>query len=137
MSLLVKSSKRGQTLVALEEGRLEYVGFAAYPGEPDSSLFDTPGIERFNLDLVQVNETKADTAALLARLDERIEATLARGGRVLVFRALDDGDWRGPVMQVALAGLPRARLREHLAARYAITGPVDAGGFPAYELTKR
>lgn len=30
MSLLVKSSKRGQTMVALEEGRLEYVGFAAY-----------------------------------------------------------------------------------------------------------
>ena len=30
MSLLVKSSKRGQTMVALEAGRLEYVGFAAY-----------------------------------------------------------------------------------------------------------
>lgn len=114
-----------------------YVGFAAYPGEPDSSLFDTPGLERFNIDIVQMNETKADTAALLARLDEKVDATLAQGGRVLVFRALDDGDWRGPVMQVALAGLPRARLREHLAARYAISGPVDAGGFPAYELRRR
>jgi 5-deoxy-glucuronate isomerase len=30
MSLLVKSNKRGQTMVALEEGRLDYVGFAAY-----------------------------------------------------------------------------------------------------------
>lgn len=30
MSLLVKSSKRGQTMVALEAGRLEYVGFSAY-----------------------------------------------------------------------------------------------------------
>lgn len=30
MSLLVKSSKRGQTMVALEAGRLEYVGFCAY-----------------------------------------------------------------------------------------------------------
>jgi hypothetical protein len=114
-----------------------YVGFAAYPGEPDSSLFNTPGVERFNIDLVQMNETKADTNALLARMDERIAATFARGGRVLVFRALDDQDWRGPVMQVALAGLPRARLREHLAARYAISGPVDAGGFPAYELKPR
>jgi hypothetical protein len=114
-----------------------YVGFAAYPGEPDSSLLDTPGIERFNIDLVQVNETKTDTAALLTRLDEHIDATLARGGRVLVFRALDDDDWRGPIMQVALAGLPRAKLRDHLAARYVISGPVDAGGFPAYELKKR
>lgn len=114
-----------------------YVGFAAYPGEPDSSLFNTPGVERFNIDLVQMNETKADAAALLARLDEQVDATLARGGRVLVFRALDDEDWRGPVMQVALAGLPRAKLREHLAARYVISGPVDAGGFPAYELRPR
>ncbi len=114
-----------------------YVGFAAYPGEPDSSLFDTPGIERFNIDLVQLNETKADTAALLARLDAHVDATLARGGRVLVFRALDDEDWRGPVMQVAQAGLPRNKLREHLAARYAISGPVDAGGFPAFELRAR
>ncbi|MCE4557554.1 hypothetical protein [Pelomonas cellulosilytica] len=111
-----------------------YVGFAAYPGEPDSSLFDTKGIERFNIDLAQANDPKADTATLLARLDERIDAALARGGRVLVFRALDDHDWRGPVMQVALGGLPRARLREHLAARYRISGPVDAGGFAAYEL---
>lgn len=114
-----------------------YVGFAAYPGEPDSSLFDTADIERFNIDLVQMNDTKADGAALLARMDERVDATLARGGRVLVFRALDDQDWRGPVMQVALAGMPRAKLREHLAARYAISGPVDAGGFPAYELKAR
>jgi hypothetical protein len=114
-----------------------YVGFAAYPGEPDSSLLNTPDAERFNIDLVQMNDTKADTAALLARLDAQVDATLARGGRVLVFRALDDEDWRGPVMQVALAGLPRAKLREHLAARYVISGPVDAGGFPAYELRKR
>jgi len=114
-----------------------YVGFAAYPGEPDSSLFDTPHVERFNIDLVQMNETKSDAAALLAKLDEHVDATLARGGRVLVFRALDEEDWRGPVMQVALAGLPRAKLREHLAARYVISGPVDAGGFPAYELRAR
>lgn len=114
-----------------------YVGFAAYPGEPDSSLFDTPHVERFNIDLVQMNETKSDAAALLAKLDEHVDAALARGGRVLVFRALDEDDWRGPVMQVALAGLPRAKLREHLAARYVISGPVDAGGFPAYELRAR
>lgn len=114
-----------------------YVGFAAYPGEPDSSLFDTPAAERFNIDLIQMMETKADTAALLARLDARVDAAFARGARVLVFRALDDQDWRGPVMQVALAGLPRTTLRQHLEARYAISGPVDAGGFPAYELRPR
>jgi hypothetical protein len=130
-------AERQQALQAALGPQGLYIGFAAYPGEPDSSLFDTPGVERFNIDLVQMNETKADTAALLARLDEKVDATLARGGRVLVFRALDDEDWRGPVMQVALAGLPRVKLREHLAARYAISGPIDAGGFAAYELRRR
>ncbi|WP_457355977.1 hypothetical protein [Roseateles sp. P5_D6] len=130
-------AERQQALQAALGPQGLYVGFAAYPGEPDSSLFDTPGVERFNIDLVQMNDTKADTAALLARLDAQVDAALARGGRVLVFRALDDQDWRGPVMQVALAGMPRAKLREHLAARYAISGPVDAGGFPAYELRPR
>ncbi|MFG6416585.1 hypothetical protein ACG02S_22055 [Roseateles sp. DC23W] len=130
-------AEREQALQAALGSQGLYVGFAAYPGEPDSSLLNTPGIERFNIDLVQMNETQADAGALLARLDDRIDAALARGGRVLVFRALDDADWRGPVMQVALAGLPRAQLRAHLAARYRISGPVDAGGFPAYELRAR
>ncbi len=111
-----------------------YVGFAAYPGEPDSSLFTLPGVERFNIDLVQQNETRADRSALLTKLDERIDATLARGGRVFVFRALDEQDWRGPVMQVALAGLPRPILREHLAQRYRVGDPVEVGGFSAREL---
>ncbi|MDR7295166.1 hypothetical protein J2X16_000487 [Pelomonas aquatica] len=130
-------AERQQALQAALGPQGLYIGFAAYPGEPDSSLFDTPGVERFNIDIVQMNETKADVGALLARLDERVAAAFARGGRVLVFRALDDEDWRGPVMQVALAGLPRAKLREHLTARYVMSGPVDAGGFPAYELRPR
>jgi hypothetical protein len=114
-----------------------YVGYAAYPGEPDSSLFDTPGLERFNIDLAQLGQPRADANALLTDMDSHIAAAFARGGRVLVFRALDDTDWRGPVMQVALAGLPRAKLRDHLAAHYQVSGPVDAGGFPAYELRPR
>lgn len=130
-------AERQQALQTALGPKALYVGFAAYPGEPDSSLLETPGVERFNIDLVQLNETKSDAAALLARLDEQVAAAFARGGRVLVFRALDDEDWRGPIMQVALAGMPRAKLREHLAAHYVISGPVDAGGFPAYELRPR
>lgn len=130
-------AEREQALRAALGPQGLYVGFAAYPGEPDSSLLNTAGIERFNIDLVQLNETHADTDALLRKLDQRIDATLARGGRVLVFRALDEQDWRGPVMQVALSGLPRARLRQHLESRYAINGPIDAGGFSAYQLSAR
>lgn len=38
MSLLVKGSGAGRELVRLEEGRLQYVGFAAYRLGPDESL---------------------------------------------------------------------------------------------------
>lgn len=114
-----------------------YVGYAAYPGEPDSSLFDSPGVERFRIDLIQLNPARGDTAQLLKLLDARIEAAFARGGRVLVFRALDPHDWRGPVMQVALGGLQRDQLRRHLAERYAVTGPITVGGFPAWEIKPR
>ncbi|KPF45892.1 hypothetical protein D621_17710 [beta proteobacterium AAP51] len=114
-----------------------YVGFAAYPGEPDSSLFRLGGIRRFNIDLVQMNETKADNTLLLQRLGTEIDAAHARGGRVLVFRALDPFDWRGPVMQVALAGLTRDEIRRFLESRYEVTGPEDVGGFPAWKLGPR
>jgi hypothetical protein len=111
-----------------------YVGFAAYPGEPDSSMFSMPGIERFRIDLVQLQQTGRDSARLLALLDARVQATFDRGGRVLVFRALDPYDWRGPVMQVTKAGLKPAELRKHLQTRYRIEGPLNVGGFSAYEL---
>ncbi len=42
-----------------------YVGFAGYPGEPDSSLFDLRGIERFPIDLVQLHDAKGSTTRLL------------------------------------------------------------------------
>lgn len=114
-----------------------YVGFAAYPGEPDSSLFRLDGIRRFNIDLVQLNETRADNKLLLQRLSAEIDATHVKGGRVLVFRALDPFDWRGPVMQVALAGLTRDEMRRFLESRYDVTGPEDVGGFPAWKLSPR
>lgn len=114
-----------------------YVGYAAYPGEPDSSLFDTPGVERFRIDLIQLKEAGRDKRRLLELLDARIDAAFARGARVLVFRALDPYDWRGPVMQVALEGLHRNELRSHLEGRYRIVGPLTVGGFTAWEIKPR
>ena len=71
-------------------------------GAQDSSLFDLRGIERFPLDLVQLYDAKGSTTKLYELLDRRVDAAHARGGRVLVFRALDPYDWRGPVMHVTL-----------------------------------
>ena len=80
-------------------------GFAGYPGEPDSSLFDLRAMEQFRIDLVQLHNAKGSTTKLYELLERRVDAAHARGGRVLVFRALDPYDWRGPVMQVTLGGL--------------------------------
>jgi len=134
-ALFALEAREQQVRESLGENGL-YVGFAAYPGEPDSSLFRLGEIQRFNLDLVQLNETKADNARLLERLAEAIDAAHRRGGQVLVFRALDPYDWRGPVMQVALAGLTRDELRQFLASRYDLRGPIMVGGFPVWRVTK-
>jgi hypothetical protein len=111
-----------------------YVGFAAYPGEPDASLFRLDGIRRFPIDLVQVSAAGRNPDKLLALMDEAIDAAHARHGRVLVFRALDPYDWRGPAMQVMVDGMPLPRLQQHLRTRYAVTGPLVVGGFTAWGL---
>jgi hypothetical protein len=74
-------AERQQALQAALGPQGLYIGFAAYPGEPDSSLFDTPGVERFNIDLVQMNETKADTAALACEGTSSAAGTAGREGR--------------------------------------------------------
>ena len=113
-----------------------YIGFAAYPGEPDSSLLNLGGIERARLDLMLGNDFHGDVEKTLNGLREKIDATLARSGRVLVFRALDPGDWRGPVMAVAMGGLDKHRLQAALSPHYAIDAPRLVGGFMAWELRK-
>ncbi|MET0519772.1 MAG: hypothetical protein ABW005_13195 [Burkholderiaceae bacterium] len=113
-----------------------YIGFAAYPGEPDSSLLNLNGIERLQLDLALLNEHHGKVDALLAATAARIDATLDRGGQVLVFRALDPADWRGPAMQMKLAGLGEAEFRAALARRYQLSGPVLVAGFPAWRVSR-
>jgi hypothetical protein len=114
-----------------------YVGFAAYPGEPDSSVFDLGDVPRFRIDLIQVNEAKRDNQRLFALLDQQIDAAHARQGNVLVFRALDPYDWRGPVMQVSLFGLRMPQLRTHLEQRYKLSGPLLVGGFTAWRVESK
>jgi len=114
-----------------------YIGFAAYPGEPDSSLLELGDVERARLDLMLEHDFRGDATKTLASLREKIDAALARGGRVLVFRALDPGDWRGPVMAVAMGGLDKNRLREVLGQHYEIAPPRPVGGFMAWELRER
>jgi hypothetical protein len=112
------------------------IGFAGYPGEPDSSLVGSGTATRFRIDvdLEKVSNGKVDV--MLDHLDAEIDAAFARGGRVLVFRALDPNDWRGPVFVVALEGVTKTSLRTHLARRYRISGPIEVAGFPAWELTR-
>jgi hypothetical protein len=114
-----------------------YVGFAAYPGEPDSSLLDLSGVERLALDLELKGPAQGSVDDTLATMTSRIDAALARGGRVLVFRALDPGDWRGPIMTVTLRGLTKSRMQAALSDRYVVTGPREVAGFAAWEVKSK
>jgi hypothetical protein len=109
-----------------------YVGYAGYPGEPDSSLIATPGIERLRID--NMFYASGNAPQTIAFMISRIDATLARGGRVFVFRVLDDGDWRGPILGLALSGFTRAEISAALNARYKIAPETRVGAFPAREI---
>ncbi|MDB5816030.1 MAG: hypothetical protein JWN23_3147 [Rhodocyclales bacterium] len=109
-----------------------YVGYAGYPGEPDSSLIATPDIERLRID--NMFYASNDAAQTLAIITARIDATLARGGRVFVFRLLDEGDWRGPILGLALSGFNKTEISAALHARYKIAPETKVGSFPAHEI---
>ncbi|MFT3736553.1 MAG: hypothetical protein QM776_16305 [Rhodocyclaceae bacterium] len=109
-----------------------YVGYAGYPGEPDSSVLPVPGLQRFRLDTLFY--TSRDAQTIQAQMTLAIDTTLARGGRVFVFRVLDEGDWRGPILALSMSGLSRMELSRTLRERYVIADETVVGGFPAHEI---
>jgi hypothetical protein len=109
-----------------------YIGFAEYPGEPDTSFFALGGAERLTVD--QTHFKTRDGAQTYATLTARIDAALERRGRILVFRVLDPGDWRGPVLALQGNGLSKGELARKLEARYEIKPRVEVAGFPAWEV---
>jgi hypothetical protein len=92
------------------------------------------GIESYKIDISLTERHSGDVSATLADLDSHIDAALARGGRVILFRALDAEDWRGPVMSMTLAGMTKERIRLALLDHYEIHGPRLVAGFPAWDI---
>lgn len=109
-----------------------YVGYAGYPGEPDSSVLPVPDLQRLKLD--NLFHASRNAEQTLTQMTSAIDAALARGGRVFVFRVLDDGDWRGPILGLSLSGLPREAVNRALRERYVIAEEAVVGGFPAHEI---
>ncbi len=72
--------------------------------------------------------------AFHAALEQRIAATLARGGRVYLFDLLDPGDWGPPWPQLHAIGVRKDALRQRLEARFALAPPRDVGGLTATEV---
>lgn len=114
-----------------------YVGFAGYPGEPDTSLFALNSIESYKLDVALTEQHNGDVSATLEDLRQHIDTALARGGKVLLFRALDADDWRGPVITINAMGMTKARIKHELEMHYALTGPESIAGFPAWSISNR
>jgi hypothetical protein len=95
----------------LEEGDLllypghtwdEYIGF-----------YEDAPVERFILASF-AGEEQGDREAFLARLRERLEATFARGGRVVAVRVLDGPDSHHGWSLLAALGIPRDDVLEVL-----------------------
>lgn len=81
--------------------------FMTYGGGPNLGFF---GLSTPSLAIDDLYEQKPDEAAFYAAIEAQTDAAFARGGRVVVFQALDPGNWNAPWMILTRAGMPKAKL---------------------------
>lgn len=111
------------------------VGFAHYPGGAYVGFLDLPDVPRFRIDTTL--ELLHHSNAVLAEMEHRIDATLARGGRVLVFDVLDPMEWNAPWSLLYRQGLTKPKLFGFIAERYTIGPEQSMAELKVWQLTPR
>lgn len=111
------------------------VNFAAYPGGAYAGFLETPGIPRLRPDLVlQELRTPEATLAVMA---SQIDATLAAGGRVLVFDMLDPVEWNAPWSLLYRRGLTKPMLKAFINGRYTVGPEQSIAELKVWQLTRK
>jgi len=105
--------------------------FTTYGGGPNLSFFalSTP-----SLAIDDLYEQKPDPDAFYAAVEAQTKAAFARGGRVVVFQALDPENWNAPWMILTRAGMPKAKLVGFFEGHYRVVALDDLADMKAWQL---
>ncbi|HXP12621.1 MAG TPA: hypothetical protein VN795_03105 [Stellaceae bacterium] len=108
--------------------------FTTYGGGPNLSFFKltTP-----SLAIDDLYEQKPDAAAFYAAIEAQTDAAFARGGSVVVFQALDPGNWNAPWMILTRAGMPKAKLTGFFEDHYRVEPMGEIAEMKAWQLLPR
>ena len=105
--------------------------FTTYGGGPNLSFFElaTP-----TLPIDQLYENKPDADAFYASVEAQTQAAFARGGKVVVFQALDQENWNAPWMILTRAGMPKAKLTGFFDSEYRVEPMGEIAEMKAWQL---
>ena len=123
---------QAEAAAQLDPGDL-VIHFAAFPGRPYAGFLDIPGVPRLKLD--QLLRDTPDDAAYFAAIEQAIDATLAHGGRAIVFDILDPDDWDAPWPFLYAHGMTKTRLFGFLDGHYTVSRIGGIAGLKTWRLT--
>jgi hypothetical protein len=108
-----------------------FLYFIAYGGGPNLSFFElaTP-----QLALDQLYEKERDKGVFFAQVSRNVDSALARGGRVVVFQALDPENWNAPWMLLTRGGLTKSELTGFFYSHYRVEDLGEIAGMKAWRL---
>jgi hypothetical protein len=108
--------------------------FTTYGGGPNLSFF---GLSTPSLAIDDLYEQKPEASAFYAAVEARTDAAFARGGRVVVFQALDPENWNAPWMILTRAGMNKAKLTGFFEGHYRVEPMGEIAEMKAWQLLPR
>ena len=113
------------------------ISFQDYPGGPYLGFFAEPlaDVPAFWVDEPARLHGRPET--IFADLHAAVDEAFLRGGRAVVFRVLDERDWKGPWAVMRMRGWPKERVRRELEERYEVRALGEKAGIPCWELRAR
>lgn len=108
-----------------------FLYFVTYGGGPNMSFFTLPTP---HVVLDQLYESSKDAPEFFAAVEAKVDPVLARGGRVIVFEALDPTNWNAPWMLLTRDGMPKAKFTGFFDSRYTVVSQGEIAGMKAWRL---
>lgn len=126
---------RYQARLARDYGAKDlFLYFVAYGGGPNMSFFTLPTP---HLVLDQLYEQSKDAPVFFGAVEQSVDAAFKRGGRVVVFEALDPTNWNAPWMLLTRDGMTKARFVGFFDSHYKVVPLGTIGGMKAWQLLPR